>query len=393
MSWALSSLDSLVEKVDYGLTASAIDADGPRFLRITDLQDNTVDWSRVPSCTCSASEVEQYRLEHGDIVFARTGATTGKSYRLIDPPKDAVFASYLIRVRPKPGISSRYLGYFFQSPSYWHQITKMANGAAQPGVNSSKLKELLIPVPPTEVEQKRIAAILDKADAIRRKRQQAIELADRFLRSVFLDFFGDPITNPKGWRIEKLGELGTLDRGKSKHRPRNDPSLLGGEHPLIQTGDVANSNGYIDQYNSTYSDLGLQQSRKWSRGTLCITIAANIANTGVLAFDACFPDSVVGYAPNEKVTVEYIQGWLDFLQKTLEANAPKAAQKNINLAILKELDVPVPDKDLQDRYTEIVLKLRDHIRRQNLTKSTADDLFDSISRKAFSGELQKMGEQ
>lgn len=204
---------------------------------------------------------------------------------------------------------------------------------------------------------------------------------------MFLDLFGDPVTNPKGWEVEPFGNVGTLDRGKSKHRPRNDPVLLGGAHPLIQTGDVANSNGYIKKFSSTYSDIGLMQSRKWSSGTLCITIAANIAKTGILTFDACFPDSVVGFLPNDKVTVEYIQHWLRFLQRTLEASAPESAQKNINLEILRHLNLPVPNIRLQEKFSRIVNKVlkieNDFSKPVNINAH----LFDSLSQKAFAGEL------
>ncbi len=228
---------------------------------------------------------------------------------------------------------------------------------------------------------------LDKADAIRRKRQQALQLADEFLRSVFLEMFGDPVTNPKGWEVAKFDSVGTLDRGKSKHRPRNDPALLGGEHPLIQTGDVANSDSYIRIFKSTYSDLGLQQSKKWDAGTLCITIAANIAKTGILTFDACFPDSVVGFKPNEFVIVEYIQYWLGFLQKTLEDSAPESAQKNINLAILKNLDVPVPPIELQREFARRVQKVEGLKVKLKASQAQAEAQFNALSQRAFAGQL------
>ena len=275
-----------------------------------------------------------------------------------------------------------YLAYYINSISLKPYIT----GSAQPKLNRKKLDSIEIPLPPLP-EQKRIAAILDKADQLRQKRQQAIGLADEFLRSVFLDMFGDPVTNPKGWKELVFAEVGKLDRGKSKHRPRNDPALLGGDHPLIQTGDVANCDGYIRKFESTYSDIGLSQSRMWAEETLCITIAANIAKTGILTFKSCFPDSVVGFIPNEKVTVEYIQHWLSFLQKTLEANAPESAQKNINLKILRELKLPVPDFAEQQKFSEIVRK-KVAIREQNKGhQETIDKLSNSLSQKAFSGKL------
>ena len=217
------------------------------------------------------------------------------------------------------------------------------------------LKRERVPLPPLP-EQKRIAAILDKADEIRRKRQEAIRLTEELLRSAFLEMFGDPVTNPKGWEVRRLGEVGVLDRGRSRHRPRNDPALLDGPYPLIQTGDVANCDGEVREFSQSYSELGLQQSRMWPKGTLCITIAANIAKVGVLTFDACFPDSVVGFVPGRSVTTEFVQSWMQFLQPALEAQAPHSAQKNINLQILSNLLIPVPPTDSQMLYARLVRK-------------------------------------
>ena len=112
---------------------------------------------------------------------------------------------------------------------------------------------------------------------------------------------------PEGWVWSTMPQLGELNRGKSKHRPRDDPRLYGGPYPFIQTGDVRRSEGSITEHGQTYSELGLQQSRLWPAGTLCITIAANIAETGILKFPACFPDSVVGFAANGGVvTTQYV---------------------------------------------------------------------------------------
>ena len=281
-----------------------------------------------------------------------------------------------------------FLKHFLTSDIFHRQFMNTVAGVGGSLVRArpAEVERIEIPLPPL-AEQKRIAAVLDKADAIRRKRQQAIQLADDFLRAVFLDMFGDPVTNPKGWDQVPFSSVGSLDRGKSKHRPRNDPALLGGDHPLIQTGEVANCRGYIREFSATYSDLGLAQSRKWSAGTLCITIAANIAKTGILTFPACFPDSVVGFQPNERVTVEYVQHWLRFLQKNLEENAPQAAQKNINLEILRNLLIPVPKKSVQEKFSSIVSMVTAF--EENIATSGEElgDVFSSLSQKAFRGEL------
>lgn len=153
-----------------------------------------------------------------------------------------------------------------------------------------------------------------------------------------------PFELPQGWEWCRLPDLGDLARGKSKHRPRNDPSLyINGIYPLVQTGDVSRSNGIIKTYTALYNELGLKQSKIWPKGTLCITIAANIADSGILEFDACFPDSVVGYSPFiAEIPVKYFDFYMRTMKSSLEKYAPSTAQKNINLDILSQVFVPCP---------------------------------------------------
>jgi type I restriction enzyme S subunit len=152
--WPVQPLGELAATIDYGVTASAsTQRIGPQFLRITDIQDNRVNWATVPFCECDSGTARRAKLAPGDIVFARTGATTGKSFWIRECPDDAVFASYLIRVRPGASVLPAYLSEFFQSAGYWAQVRSMAEGAAQPGVNASKLASLKVPLPPAGVQQ------------------------------------------------------------------------------------------------------------------------------------------------------------------------------------------------------------------------------------------------
>lgn len=196
-----------------------------------------------------------------------------------------------------------------EEPAHVGALTQLGKGAIhrRKAISLNALGTLPVPFPPFP-EQRRIAAILDHADALGAKSRQVLAHLDALTQSIFHDMFGDSSKNPKTLPLRKLAELGRLDRGVSKHRPRNDPSLLGGPSPLIQTGDVARSDGYIREYSSTYSALGLAQSKIWPAGTLCITIAANIGKVGILTFVACFPDSVVGFTSDPE-TVEYIRVW------------------------------------------------------------------------------------
>lgn len=168
-----------------------------------------------------------------------------------------------------------------------------------------------------------------------------------------------PFELPEGWEWSYLSDIGILARGRSKHRPRNDPTLYAdGTIPLVQTGDVARSNGCINTYSALYNQLGLSQSKLWNKGTLCITIAANIADSGILNFDACFPDSVVGFTPYEnEIPVLYFHYFMMTKKSTLEKFAPSTAQKNINIDILSQLFFPCPPLEEFHRIVDKVQNL------------------------------------
>ena len=232
-------------------------------------------------------------------------------------------------------------------------ISNIGRGVAQNNINMPILKEIEVPLPPLD-EQRKIAAVLDKVSNLIAKRFQQLDKLDEVVKSRFVEMFGDPVSNSLDLPLLSLSQLGEFGRGVSKHRPRNAPELLGGKYPLIQTGEVANSKLYISSYENTYSELGFKQSKMWKSGTLCITIAANIAKTAILTFDACFPDSVVGFTANEKTNNIFIHYWFEFFQQILEAQAPESAQKNINLKILNELKVIVPSIELQNQFVAFV---------------------------------------
>lgn len=292
-------------------------------------------------------------------------------------------------LRPSDGVDGSYLFHWLRSPMFITDMVKKSTGQSYPAVSDRIIKDSTMPIPSLVIQQ-RIAESLDHLDALRTKRREAIALLDELTQSIFLDMFGDPVTNPKSWKTVPLATLGMLDRGVSKHRPRNAPELLGGAHPLIQTGDVAASKGYIERYEHSYSDLGLAQSKLWPAGTLCITIAANIAKTGILTFDACFPDSVVGFTA-EPETVEYVRVWLSFLQETLERNAPESAQKNINLGILRGLQVPKPPSEMMASFATRI-KAANDLRSSHLAHlAHLDELFASVQDRAFKGELWNDG--
>lgn len=199
-------------------------------------------------------------------------------------------------------------------------------------------------------------------------------------------------TIPKEWKYVALSKLGDLGRGKSKHRPRNDPKLFeGGKYPFLQTSEVKTAKRYITEYSKQYGEFGLQQSKLWPKGTLCITIAANIAETAFLGIDACFPDSVVGFTSYEHILPEYIKRFIESQKLKLWAFASATAQKNINLDTLENLIIPYCDVNEQKAVIaeiESRITICDNIEETvDIALQQAEAMRQSILKKAFEGEL------
>lgn len=199
-------------------------------------------------------------------------------------------------------------------------------------------------------------------------------------------------TIPKEWRYIALSKLGDLGRGKSKHRPRNDPKLFeDGKYPFLQTSEVKAAKQYITEFSKLYGEFGLQQSKLWPKGTLCVTIAANIAETAFLGIDACFPDSVVGFTPYENISPEYIKHFIESQKLRLWAFAPATAQKNINLDTLENLIIPYCSAEEQkDVITEIEARMStcDSIEKTvDAALQQAEAMRQSILKQAFEGRL------
>lgn len=200
---------------------------------------------------------------------------------------------------------------------------------------------------------------------------------------------------PSEWQYVYLSDLGDLSRGKSKHRPRNDEKLFTeGKYPFFQTGDVKAANKLLVDCEKKYNEFGLAQSKLWPVGTLCITIAANIAETCFLGVDGCFPDSIVGFTPiSSIVNKEYVRYFIEASKLRLWAFAPATAQKNINLTTLENLIIPYCKLDEQAFIVQEIesrLSLCDSIEQTvDSALAQADAMRQSILKKAFEGELCK----
>ena len=186
------------------------------------------------------------------------------------------------------------------------------------------------------------------------------------------------------WNEARLSDLGTFDRGKSKHRPRDAAHLYGGPYPFIQTGDVAAAGGRITSFRQTYSEAGLTQSKLWPPGTLCITIAANIAETALLTFPACFPDSVVGFtADPNKSDVRFIEYLFRAFRENVKRRAYGSVQENINLEVLRNLSFPVPPLSKQKDIADFLTSFDDRITLLRETNATLEAIAQALFKSWF----------
>jgi type I restriction enzyme S subunit len=348
-----------------------------------------------------AKALDSAVIEAGDILLNITGASIGRVTRAPADLGGARVNQHVCIVRPLQGLDARFLNAYISAPAMQSQIWADNYGVTRQALTKQQIVEFDIPVPPL-AEQTRIAdkldTVLTRVDACRDRLARVASLLKRLRQSVLAAATSGLLTEDwraaggSGWRKIRLGELGELGRGKSKHRPRNDAKLYGGAYPFIQTGDVTNSNGCIERHSQTYSEFGLLQSKLWPADTLCITIAANIADTAVLSYPACFPDSVVGFVPNQSLCkVKYIKWSIDVLKDDIERLAPATAQKNINLGILDDVQINLPSVQEQTeivRRVETLFAFADRLEaRLKTAQAAADRLTPALLAKAFRGEL------
>jgi type I restriction enzyme S subunit len=318
-------------------------------------------------------------------VLSAIGARCG---RMFFPEEDFTAIKNTITLTPKRDlVDNKFLYYLLTS------VDLPQRGAGQPFISKGDIQKFEVLLPAV-AEQQRIVAILDEAfvglatatDNAEKNVKNARELFDSYLNSVLAE-------KDQRWTERALGEVCiSFGRGRSRHRPRNDASLYGGEFPFIQTGDIRNSQHHIIEYSQTYNKAGLAQSKLWPKGTVCITIAANIAETGILGFDACFPDSVIGAVIDpRKASNKFVEYVLQSFRSRLQAQGKGSAQDNINLGTFDTQKFPFPEIAVQEA---IAIRL-DYLSAESLRLEATNkaklaalaELKQSILQKAFTGEL------
>jgi type I restriction enzyme S subunit len=328
----------------------------------------------------------------------------------------------LTAIRPKSMTNYKYILYFFKSIE--KKLMASGTGTTFKAITQDDIKKIKVPLPSITEQERIVAKIeelfseLDKGVEVLQKTKAQLKV---YRQAVLKDAFEGKFTElwrknhecqidvelnaaskeliknlpqlPSSWIYVSLDQLGDLGRGKSRHRPRNDKKLFeSGKYPFIQTGEVKAAKRFITTSGIYYGEFGLHQSKLWPVGTLCITIAANIAETAFLGIDACFPDSIVGFKNYESVSnSDYIEYFIQSARIKLWAFAPATAQKNINLTTLENLIVPycsLKEQKAVVNEIESRLSICDKIEQtvdESLLKS--EGLRQSILKKAFEGKL------
>lgn len=317
----------------------------------------------------SGRKITERGLRESNLTLLPTGAIIVSSRAPVGyiavTKREATFNQGCKGLIPKKGneIYSEFYAYYFLNKKI--ELENLSGGSTFKELSKERLENFCVPFPPL-LEQKNIAEILLTVDQGIEKVDEAIKKTQRLKNGLMQELLTKGIGHkefkdtevgriPKDWELRKLGEIGKLERGKFAYRPRNDPRFYGGKFPFIQTGDIGGANGIIKTYSQTLNEEGFKISKLFKKGTIVISIAGNIGDVGILNFDSCFPDSIVGIkGDSEEANNLFLMYLLQKSKGELDSIAPRSTQKNINLGILEAFKLPLPSLPEQKKIAEIL---------------------------------------
>ena len=389
------TLADLTTQISYGYTASASTQEiGPKFLRITDIQDGRVNWDSVPFCKAPNSMIEKHLLQPGDIVVARTGNSTGENY-IYTGTQPTVFASYLIRMRVNTSLADPFfVWYQMRAPSWWHFISCNKTKSAQAGANATTLAQYVIRTPPL-AEQKKIAAVLSALDAKiecnNRINAELEEMAKAiynywFLQFDFPDENGKPYKSsggkmiynfslkrkiPLGWVNGTFDDLGHIIGG-STPSTKNPQNFTNDGTAWITPYDLSNnlSNKFISRGALDVSDEGIRSAslKKYPIGTVLLSSRAPIGYMAIARNELTTNQGFKSIIPTKKYSSEFIYYTLKNSLKTISQYASGSTFKEISGGVLKTIEICLPSLSIIESFTKTitpVFKKQDVLEQEN----------------------------
>jgi len=364
---------------------------GPVMLvRSQNVRMNRLDLSDVAYISDEIdSQMQRSVVQHNDVLLNITGASIGRVARFELKDTRANVNQHVCIIRPKPDeLESRYLEYFLSSPAVQHDIhNRHQHGGTRQALTFAQIGEFSVPLPPLS-EQKRIADILDKADAIRRKRQEALRLNNDVIYSVYQEWFGNPITNPKGFPTRTIDEMCNLVRGSSP-RPKSDPRYFGGPVPRLMVEDITRDGRLVTPQIDSLTEEGAKRSRPCPAGTVVMVVSGNVGLPARLAIDACIHDGFVGLLELDTrlIRPDFLVLTLEMLKVTHERFKAGAIWQNLTTHQIKAMEVPLPPLEEQDAFDQFVSRHNEFTTRLKQKGSEEEDIFNSLVQRAFKGEL------
>ncbi|WP_336194109.1 restriction endonuclease subunit S [Providencia stuartii] len=384
MSWPLGKITDIAEIISgFAFKSEWFGAGNAKVIRISDLKNGSIDLSGAMVFDEKAHKVrEQFRVKSGDILMALSGATVGK-ISVADLEAEGAYLNQRVAIiRGRCYENTEFLKYIFTG-NRLQKLLLNAGGAAQPNLSPKDLAEMEIPIPPL-TEQKRIAAILNKADNIRQKREQAIKLADDFLRAIFLHMFCDPENNSKKFPVGTIRDLvSSANYGSSEKASEHN-----GKYPILRMGNITYQ-GDWDFTDLKYIDLDEKSKDKFlvRKGDLLFNRTNSKELVGKTAVfesntEMAFAGYLVRVRTNELGNNYYISGYLNSLHgKNTLVNMSKSivGMANINAQEMQNIRILIPPKELQDRYEYIYKAVKDRVITHIESKNELEKLFNTLS--------------
>ncbi len=399
--WECCRLDAIADVLFSNVDKHTLDGEtSVRLCNYVDVYKNERITGNIDfmEATAELREIIKFQIRRGDVLATKDSETPDDIAvpALVAEELPGVLCGYhLAMIRPRSNrVSGAFLYWLHASKSFRAQYEAKAVGVTRWGLSQHSFRELLISLPPLP-EQERIAAYLDAScaaiDAAVAAKRRQLETLDKLVLSTIqlvttrgldaqvnmkpsgLDWLPEV---PAHWKVQQIKRRCALLRGKFSHRPRNDPALYDGEYPFVQTGDITAAEKYIRSYSQTLNELGFSVSKMFPRGTLVMSIAANVGDVAILDFEACFPDSMVGLVPNHHTDLDYLYYLMRAMKTILLRSAVLTTQLNLNYVRIGTNFAPFPPKEEQKRIAAFLNKKIAEVR---VTQAVLNQQIDTLN--------------
>ena len=368
------------------------DVNGLPITRIETIADGTINPAKVGFAGLGESDCADWLLQDGDILISHINSTKhlGKCAIYEGDPPALIHGMNLLALRVDPGVAaSRYVYWMLSSTGFRRTLPRITKDSVnQSSFNISSFKKLQIPLPPLP-EQKRLAGILDAADALRAKRREALAQLDTLIQSTFLDMFGDPVTNPMGWDTSALGEVGEVITGNTPSRKR--PDYYGEGIEWIKSDNINDPSFVLTEAEERLSVAGKAVARTSPRGSILVTCIAGspscIGNAAIADREVAFNQQITAFVPGERITLGFAFGMFRVGKRLVQSASTNSMKGMVSKSAFSAISIPIPPTSLQHRFAAIAESVEHQKDRQRAHLAELDTLFASLQSRAFRGDL------